>query len=386
VPGQYSERDLDVLLMVAKHIAIALENALLFEEISKEKKEWERTFDAITDMVWIEDGKQQSSARTRPCCHNGFTKAEITGNTAASSWTGSASTSHAVSARHLAGKRPSFQELKNAAATSSISGPTRSSTMRVSSMPLSLPQGRDRAEAAGAAADPVGQTGVARHARAGIAHEINNRWDHRGVFRSASGRAHDPSLADVRGFEDFPNISAPSTANLPLQGHPEEPARVFAPVGRTFREIDVNELIKEVLLLLQHRTSRCSTPVARPESRPSEGLRGCGQPPPAPDEPAPERIYFTPAGGIISISTGPDRLSGAEGVRLTVSDTARDPGGPHRQGLRSLLHDQAGRRGTGLGLTICHRIVEEHGGTVDVESEPGRGTTFIIKLPAIKHG
>ncbi len=48
-----------ILLPVAKHIAVALENALLFEEISKEKKEWERTFDAITDMVWIEDGRQQ---------------------------------------------------------------------------------------------------------------------------------------------------------------------------------------------------------------------------------------------------------------------------------------------------------------------------------------
>ena len=58
-PSQYSEKDLEILLPVAKHIAVALENALLFEEISKEKKEWERTFDAITDMVWIEDGRQQ---------------------------------------------------------------------------------------------------------------------------------------------------------------------------------------------------------------------------------------------------------------------------------------------------------------------------------------
>ena len=39
--------------------------------------------------------------------------------------------------------------------------------------------------------------------------------------------------------------------------------------------------------------------------------------------------------------------------------------------------------GTGLGLTICHRIVDEHGGTIDVKSEPGRGTTFVITLPAL---
>lgn len=38
--------------------------------------------------------------------------------------------------------------------------------------------------------------------------------------------------------------------------------------------------------------------------------------------------------------------------------------------------------GTGLGLSVAHRIVSSHGGVIDVRSRPGRGSTFIIRLPA----
>ena len=39
--------------------------------------------------------------------------------------------------------------------------------------------------------------------------------------------------------------------------------------------------------------------------------------------------------------------------------------------------------GTGLGLSIVQQIVEEHGGTVEVHSEIGKGTRFVVRLPAL---
>lgn len=45
------------------------------------------------------------------------------------------------------------------------------------------------------------------------------------------------------------------------------------------------------------------------------------------------------------------------------------------------LHGRSEYKGTGIGLSVCRRIVERHGGTITAQSKDGEGATFIIKLP-----
>ncbi len=89
-------------------------------------------------------------------------------------------------------------------------------------------------------------------------------------------------------------------------------------------------------------------------------------------------IHAMPGGGTLKITT---RVSG-ERVVLSVEDTGI---GMSQQVQKEIFipffTTKDINEGTGLGLPVVHGIVTSHGGTIHVESAPGRGARFDIELP-----
>jgi signal transduction histidine kinase len=88
-------------------------------------------------------------------------------------------------------------------------------------------------------------------------------------------------------------------------------------------------------------------------------------------------IQATEPGGRVSIVTART----GDHVEVTVADTGS---GIPAERLSAIFDDfvTTKRRGLGLGLAISKRIVEQLDGTIAVESEVGRGTTFTLRFPA----
>lgn len=105
-------------------------------------------------------------------------------------------------------------------------------------------------------------------------------------------------------------------------------------------------------------------------------------------------IQAMPDGGTLAVTTRaishqPSAISekpsiGGNGwVEVVFSDTGH---GIPPEDLKKVFQPffTTKHRGTGLGLPICQRIVDQHGGTIHIESDVGKGTTVIVRLPVFE--
>jgi signal transduction histidine kinase len=156
--------------------------------------------------------------------------------------------------------------------------------------------------------------------------------------------------------------------------------------GTEFSDVSLNKVIRETLALLEHQLRVAKVKVVQDLYEDLPLIHG--------NAGKLQQVFLNlflnakdamPQGGTLTIQT-----SNGSGVNVAIRDSGT---GIEPENLRRIYEPffttkNAGRdgerRGTGLGLAVSYGIIQEHAGKIQVESEPGRGTTFYLEFPMVR--
>jgi PAS domain S-box-containing protein len=146
-----------------------------------------------------------------------------------------------------------------------------------------------------------------------------------------------------------------------------------------FDEVDLNKVIRETLSLVEHQLEKARVQVKLCLENDLPTVRGNGG--------KLQQVFLNlvlnardamESGGILAVKTWSDDGH----ARIEVADTGHGIPADHLPRIFDpFFTTKQGRKGTGLGLSVTYGIVQEHGGAIDVQSEPGAGTRFNLDFP-----
>jgi PAS domain S-box-containing protein len=224
----------------------------------------------------------------------------------------------------------------------------------------------------------------------------------RALAQMASGVAHDFNnvLAKILGFNELllawpENLNDKEKVKQYLQMTSAAAQEAVSIVNRlrefyrhrkeseVYQAVDINEAVTQAIVLSQPKwkeqmMASGATVVVETELRDTPAVRGS-------DTDLREvviNLLFNavdamPQGGTVTVATGVE----GDSVIIEVRDTGRGMTEEVRQHCLEPFFTTKGERGTGLGLAIVYGIVQRHGGSIDVQSEVGKGTVVVIRLP-----
>jgi PAS domain S-box-containing protein len=146
-----------------------------------------------------------------------------------------------------------------------------------------------------------------------------------------------------------------------------------------FVELDLNKIIKETVTLIEHQLQKARVEVKL-------NLEA-GLPPVRGNQGKLQQVFLNlflnardamEHGGILAVSTHSEDSV----ARVDVADTGQGIAPEHLARIYDpFFTTKAARKGTGLGLSVSYGIVQEHGGAIEVQSQPGAGTRFHLDFP-----
>jgi signal transduction histidine kinase len=212
---------------------------------------------------------------------------------------------------------------------------------------------------------------------AGIAHELNN------------------PLTTVTGFTelilDETSEDTPHRADIELVLKEARRARDvvrrlldFARQGeRTRSKVDINEIIEDVLMLTRHLIHMSGVQLSLELFKDSPWV--------SVDTNQMKQVFLNlihnalqamPTGGNLEIQTSVRTKDGRPWIAVVVKDSGVGIEVKNKDRIfEPFFTTKANSGGTGLGLSVTYGIVTDHGGTIEVESSPGKGSIFTVWLP-----
>ena len=202
---------------------------------------------------------------------------------------------------------------------------------------------------------------------ASVAHEIKNGLVAVTTFvELLAAKGGDAELADV-ATRELARINALATQML----------RYAAPRPKAFATVGAHELLDHSLRLLEHQMAGRLITLRRDFRAANDAVPG--------DESQLQQAFMNlflnaveavGSNGAVGVATE----NSATHLKISVTDSGP---GIRPENLARLFEPffTTKKNGTGLGLAISRRVVEEHRGTIEVRSEPGQGSVFIVTLP-----
>ncbi len=378
----FDEPFAQLMEILAEQIVPAVLNARLFREIANAKTEWERTFDAISDPVALQD--RDGTIRRANLAFAALCRLPIVAvpgrNASQLLFGGGVRPYNDPIAKALEGSQPATAELD----LPHLGGlfilgafPYRSSGGAVEGLVLIARDVTRQREMEMQALHSARLAAMGMLA-SGVAHDFNN------LMAAILLRAQmlDRALTDAEQRRWVEVIARSATDGSATVRRMLDFARMQGESGRM--RLDVNELLRQVVELTSGRWKD----QAQARGAAIRVATDLSEVPAVLASPSEIREVFTnlvlnaadamPSGGTITL-----RSRASDGrVRVEVADDGVGIPPEHLEKIFTPFFSTKGSRGTGLGLSVSAGILQRHEGSIRVESVPGRGTTFAVDLPA----
>ena len=212
---------------------------------------------------------------------------------------------------------------------------------------------------------------------AGVAHEIRNPLNAIGMAIQRLQREFAPEAeAQQKEYNRFTDVLRSEVGRV---NKIIEQFLFFArPARLELQPVQVSDILKDLLLLCQEAAGQQRVtleeeieanlpPLMLDRQRIHEALWNLVS----------NGLQAMPQGGRLRLTA--QRFEGKE-VRVQIADTGEGIP-PENLGKIFDYYFTTKEKGMGLGLPLAHKIIQEHGGTIEVKSEVGKGTTFLVRLP-----